>query len=633
MLFMAIGWCGPLRAQHAFLVEISDRNLAPSFQKSGAYITYNGSDSDIADFFGNYNLIAFDQAFPASRTDRVLNHFKVVSTSTTLIDDIVSAFPGLFVRSVDLPNVAPELTLSYPNDYGTTSPVTNLGANVSLADRDYVNAPKAWDITYGNPNVLIGISDERIDLTDDDFDGKTTQLAGQPGTPFNLMTEWHGTYTASIAGAQGNNAHGVVGICSDCSLLSANYNYNSLLVLRNAGARIINMSWAIYTDDPINCTCADEVYQLIMDELHEDNVLLVAAAGNRNSFIWGNPGNNFMYYGFPASFNHVISVTAVNHKNDFREEEVYVDGYGNVSRFVKDMVSPSVITNYLNQGPVAFNSGKTTNDRIDICAPGYEILIYPMYVNNEPHPYGEGTSGSAPFVAGTLGLMVSLNDCLDPDEAEDVLQLTSKNLEHIQGNEPFIGRSGSGKLETGDAVEFVDEMMAGNGIAVINGQDFYRFRFDLKHINNGLVIEDQIFRDANISDFVAKNYIEILDETDLRPNEEGYIHLSVDEEIEVCDVGAISRNAISTEQQGTKASQSLQAMLFPNPNDGKFTIRMPDVIKSYEVIIYDMIGNEIHRQHAASSQIWLDMSRLATGMYIVSVRSGGYSEQLKFIRR
>ncbi|MEX0597629.1 MAG: S8/S53 family peptidase, partial [Candidatus Paceibacterota bacterium] len=521
-LFCFISFNALSQEYYMFLVEATDKNNIPAFEKSEGYINYIGKNDLERTFYRNYTLVEFFQTFPDSERLRTQNIFTFVVNDENFGIDLINNFPDKFINFEDVTAFKVELTNSYPNDFGTTSPVQNLGVPHSLKSLDYVNAPKAWDITYGNSTIKIGISDSNINHTDLDFVNKTTLLPGYNSStyspPYSLNNEsWHGTYVAGIAAAQGNNGHGMVGVCSNCSILATHYSYggtseflqqypdlNRLLQLKNAGAKVINMSWTAISPTRVNYS----FYQWIFDELHDNNIVCVASSGNTNPYNAAYAAYNYVLYGYPASFDHVISVFSVNHKNAWGQQIQNYSGWGDVTLNAEDMIPIGVVMNYQGNGPYGWASPHTSNDAVDICAPGIEVFVYPWYqLNNSSGVYGTGTSGAAPHVSGTVGLMLSVYECLINDEAEDILKLTSKNLEIFQANSWFIGRSGSGKLETGDAVEFVSEMIDENGNALIQNQDFHRFKFSLKNINNKLTVQNQIFRDNNQSEFKAKNEI------------------------------------------------------------------------------------------------------------------------------
>lgn len=645
LIFVSYSYGQKATKNYIFNVELKNYLEAPVFENRNGELIYVGIDSSEKSFFSNYRITDFFQSYPSSQRERTLNMFTFITQSQLLMEDLLIKFPSKYLRIEDLTDIKVELH-SYPNDYGSTSPVANLGINANLKSFDYVDVPKAWNYTTGNPNIKMGWSDAKIDITDLDFKFKTSFLAAYYNTsyhslPFNVsnIETWHGTQTAAIGGAQGNNSHGVTGICMDCSIIATAYGYgapgsqsnptpnlNNLLQLALNGVKVINMSWGSANVNPNSYASS----QWIMDEIHDMGVVLVASAGNANSFDYP----NFLLYGFPASLNHVISVTSVNHKNKNVGDEVTHESYGDVSWFVEDLISP---TGVMNQNGVYYTSyweGHTINDKVDICAPGWATFRYDLFLGNGQLLYsGDGTSAAAPHVTGTIGLMFSLNNCLIPDEVEDILQLTSKNIESNPYNSYYLGKIGSGKLETGDAVEFVYEMMSSNGNALINDQDFYRFDFDLRHINNNLVIKDQIFRDKNTSNFVAKNSIEVLQSSDFKPNEYGFIDLKIDQSIDVnCSV--VNNVAQSNTQQKKALVHSNVSKLYPNPNSGSFSIALEnEKAKNVSIVIYNILGKPVYQAENLEDTFEVNLPNLAAGVYLVKLSAQNYTETLKFIKK
>lgn len=637
---------------HTILVEVSEGAALPRFTEKGGQLVYSGTDMVEKDFFDRYNTLEFRQAFPASKRERTLRVYEFQSWEENLGRELVSFFPSKWLRYYDITGLRIQPALSYTNDYGTTNPGTNLGPPYTLTNFDYLNVPKAWDYSYGNEQVKIGISDGGIDADDIDFKFKTTGTEDYQQYPYEFLNGvWHGTAVAAVAAAQGNNAHGTVGICSNCSIIVAPVGFgdpgteesptpafNNLLKIAIAGAKVINMSWGMRNpSNPSQFQNFSDAFQWVIDELHDDyNIVLVAAAGNNNSFDPSYDSYNNMIYEIPASLDHVISVSSICHSNTFGEQEQFFPGYGTASHYVTDMIAPYVVTNYGGgNGFLALpeEEGVTTNDRVDILAPGYQTLIYSPIT--ELSFYGGATSIATPHVSGTIGLMFSVNPCLVNDEVEDILQLTSKRVEHLPGNEPFVGRSGSGKLETGDALQFVDQMMDGEGTVNVDGQDFWRFNFKLEHVMGGLHMEDQTFRDDCTADFTVKGFTYLADNVDLKPNASGFIDLKVNPNIQICPTSPrVISDTVLSETPTVKAKATTLAKLFPNPNEGVFRIELPANVEGpVKLELYDVRGALVFAQEFDTTEIRVENSSIPAGLYLVSLSAEDYRETLKFVRR
>lgn len=622
-----------------FNVELSSDDEAPTFTKINGLLSYNGNNVAESNFYKDYTITNFYQTYPSSKVQKSLNMFTFQTLDESLMNDLLVNFSNKYLRIEDLTGQNLELLLYYPNDYGTTSPITNLGANISLKSFDYVNAPKAWDYFPSNSigNVKIGISDGKVNNTDADLQGKVSYLfENQFNSNFSCGSEsWHGVGVAAIAAAQGNNAHGITGVCSDCGILNVPYgSYQHLLVLANNGVKVINLSWINgynYNDGSYNSGFFQS-QQDIINEIHEMGVVLVAGAGNVSTYS-NSTAPNYSLYCYPASYEHVISVTVVQAKNSNFSDEVVNYPFGNVSWYNEDLITPT--GSYENGVYTPYWEGTTTNSRVDICGPGYAPL-YSSFLLGCNDLYASATSAATPYVTGTVALMQSLNSCLLPDEIEDILQLSSKNIEANPYNFMYAGRLGSGKLETGDAVEFVYEAMKPVGNALIDGQDFWRFNFDLQHINNKLTISNQIFRDQNTSNFVAKNSIEVLEKSDFKPNNLGFVDLKINSDLVLCNnnLPKLSGNKEKKQDNFKENSSSSTIKLYPNPNNGSFLINIGDY-KAIEtsVIIFDIYGKQVYNSINKEQNIDVNIEYLQSGIYLVKINSSEFNEVIKFIKK
>lgn len=332
------------------------------------------------------------KAFPASRN---ANLQKVYEFSTNNINEVTLINMLSKFSEVSGIEVAPTYqSLGNPNDYNT---------NVYDYALTLINAPSAWNITIGNSSIAIGISDSNFDLTHPELINKSLYTSTNIyGTDYN-----HGTAVASIAAGNTDNEVGSSSIGYNTHMKFFGMSYNELLTATYNGCRVINASWAA------GCTY-NQYGQMVIDEVYANGSIVVAAAGN-GSTCGG--ANNLVY---PAAYDHVISVTSVG-ANDNHERIL-----GNS------------------------NSTHQHNSQVDICAPGYDVIapVGNSYVNVS------GTSFAAPYVSGTIALMLSVNPCLTFEAVENILDTTAVDIYPF--NSAYIGLLGAGRLDAYNAVRLAE---------------------------------------------------------------------------------------------------------------------------------------------------------------------------------
>jgi len=663
---------------YEYYLYLNDFRNAPMFEKKGDFSYYIGKDAKMEAFFNKYSIINFKQAFPDFvKSEKILSVYLLRTIDKNLLKDIISEYPSMFSKYDDITGMVVEPLAYYPNDFGNTSPVTNLGADVSKKDLQYLDAPEAWEITKGNSDIIIGISDGPINANDPDFINKVQFVNGYNNGNFSGIS--HGTDVAAIAAARGNNGHGTVGVCMDCNILAAPMSFpygatlafNNLLRLAVEGAQVINMSW--HNGFGYLSTLHEygyiQVEQDIINYLVEEyKVIFVAAAGNMPSYSTPQSYHSFnevtglppatpfgKLYMYPASYDNVISVSNVSHlypinlpmnnnqpsyccTSPFYPYHVLLENSVSTQISTLDPMNPVAIVrngyNYYPWNPDGLIwAMATTNEVVDIVAPGYEIFQYSYFLNGQADKlYGWGTSYAAPQVSGTIGLMLSVMDCLTGSEAEDILKLTTKDIEVMPLNEMFVGNIGAGSLNTGNAVKFVDQMQSATGNAVIKNHLFNRFNFNLRRINNNLSIENVVFTQLNTSDFTAHNNIDVIN-SDFSPNSQGFVDLKIDETISV-ECAVVNRGVNRKETKKSNKIIISKSIIYPNPNNGNFTLSLSNENKeSISIDVFDVFGKSIYQSKTNEETMNLNLPNLNSGVYFVKLTSLSRNETLKFIKQ
>jgi len=340
----------------------------------------------------SYEITNVERVFPDSKNKILQNVYQIDCNCNE-----VELLQNLTNKSnvVSRVEITPSFeTLELPNDY--TSSFSNNWA-LSL-----INAEGAWSYTTGDTSVRIAISDQNFYQNHEELVGKVKYYDAT-----NTSTKTHGTAVAITAAGNTNNSTGISSIGYNSSLGLFRMNYNDMLKASYNGYKVINLSWT--------SGCTYNYYaQLAIDEVWNNGTFIVASAGN-GSTCGG--ADNLVY---PSAYNHVFSVTSVG-SND----------------------------SHISQN----GSTHQHNSTVDICAPGYNV---PLSAAPGWYLYSNGTSFAAPFVSGTVGLMLSVNPNLTNNQIDSILRLTAVDIYSI--NPQYVGKLGSGRLNSEEAVRIAYEM-------------------------------------------------------------------------------------------------------------------------------------------------------------------------------
>lgn len=314
-----------------------------------------------------------------------------------------------------------------------------------------INALQAWNITTGSPSVTVAVLDTGIRPEHPDLKGKLYQgydFVGldrvgaantaqdgdgrdpdptDPGDWSNANecgsgepasnSSWHGTQVAGLIGAATDNGIGMAGVgwqvkvlpvrvlgrCGgyDSDIVAAmrwaagvsdNVGTTSVINVRNPNpARVINMSLGSQGA----CT---NLYRDTIAELRNAGVVTVVASGNDAG----------LPVSVPADCPGAIAVAGLRHVGS-------KVGYSNIGPEVA-LAAPA--GNCVNlDGNCLYPLLTTVNS-------GTKAATTSAYTDSSN--YTVGTSFSAPLVAGTVGLMLSVDPSLTPAKTREILQTSAR---------------------------------------------------------------------------------------------------------------------------------------------------------------------------------------------------------------
>ena len=374
-------------------LTISNPSDVPFENEAGVLVS---NDTSLQDAISSLNITEVEKAIPSSRQAALLSVYELTSYTSDVVDMYAELTNSLDASSKVVYAPVYE-TLNAPNDYLKVFP-----EDYAL---DLINAQEAWDVTTGNSDIVLAISDQNYFTDHDEIAGKYVYYDAT-----NTSSQTHGTAVAiTAAGSTGNNI-GKSAIGYNSSLALYKMNYNEVLDASYAGYRVINLSWS--------SGCSYNQYvQDIINEVYDNGTFIVAAAGNGSTC--GGPSNLV----YPASFDNVFAVTSTG-PNDNHERVI-----GDAS------------------------TTHQHNASVDLSAPGYDIAISAA---QGWYLYGSGSSYASPLVTGTIGLILDANPCITNAEISWLLKASSTNVDAL--NPSYAGMIGAGRLNAKAAVDMAIEI-------------------------------------------------------------------------------------------------------------------------------------------------------------------------------
>jgi serine protease AprX len=292
---------------------------------------------------------------------------------------------------------------------------------------DKIRAPAVWQRGVTGKGIAVAVVDSGVDVKHPDLD----DLDDNPNTNDPKVVGWidyvnginspyddygHGTHvTGIISGTGANGIH--TGVAPGANLIAAKvfdqsgsgYASNVILAFEwaaNNGARVISYSsGGLQHYSP---------FTIAIDKVMAAGVIPIVAAGNF--------GSDSATIGCPGDEINSTTVGATDSSDN--------------------------IADFSSRGPVTLDGH--TYIKPDISAPGVDIeSTYP----GGSYEIESGTSMSAPFVTGTVALMLEKNPALKPSEIKQTLESTAVDLGPAGKDNDY----GSGRIDAYEAVFYRDE--------------------------------------------------------------------------------------------------------------------------------------------------------------------------------
>ncbi len=372
------------------------------------------NNNTLTNFFSNKQVYFYEKAFPTAQSEYLQRVYKVKLNNNSYLNEIATLEE---VEYTELTGGNGEL-LYTPNDFFG---VVDADTSTQL---DLIKARQAWNITQGDPNVIVGIVDTYFDTSHEDLVNQIILNIDD-----NPSYHYHGTHVAGMVAADTDNNKGIAAIGDNIKMITMANGINTeqmWLLAQIPGVKVLNGSWL----DPYPYCQYSQVNANVYKEIWEMGIVPVFAAGNGETC--GNP-NAYVY---PAAYDHTIAVSSIGHK--------FCYGDSGLTNW-KDVHEKNIGNS---------NSTHQHNDKVDVVAPGYNVTT--TSILEEPNgylDYANGTSYSSPMVAGVIGLMFSVNPNLTPDEVRDILKSTADDIYHIPENAPYVGLLGAGRVNAYRAVK------------------------------------------------------------------------------------------------------------------------------------------------------------------------------------
>jgi len=287
-----------------------------------------------------------------------------------------------------------------------------------------IRAPEAWEITTGDPNIVVAVLDTGVESKHPDLVNNLVpgyDFYENDDQPDPTLDNPHGTACAGLIAARGNNLIGVSGVTWDCSLMPARaYVWGDWGATPESDIATALRWAATHGADIISNSWGDNFAMLMVRSALAD---ITRAGGigrdGKGCIVLFASGNEYGPMQYPGKYPEVVAVGASNH-NDVR------CNYSNYGPEL-DIVAPSAPSMVGMVKLVMNGQGWIWTTDITGLA-GLSSSFYNPYPGALDYALFQGTSAACPIAAGVAALILSVEPNLTGAEVRHFLERSAKDL-------------------------------------------------------------------------------------------------------------------------------------------------------------------------------------------------------------